>query len=95
MDPIFAQFEKESGIKVSVIYNKKTIALAERIAQEGQKTEADVFIGQDPGYIGALAKQGHLVKLPQPLLDLVTSDHRDPEGYWIGRSRRAQCSSTA
>jgi len=90
MTPLLDTFEKTTGIKVSVVYNKKTIALAERIAQEGKNTEADVFLGQDAGYIGALAKQGHLIQLPQPLLDLVASDHRDPNGFWIGTSGRAR-----
>ncbi len=90
MEPLFKKFQQTSGIEVKAVYDKKTWALAERIAKEGKKTEADVFLGQDPGYIGALANKGHLAQLPKPILELVSKDHRGAGGFWVGTSGRAR-----
>lgn len=90
MEPLFKRFEAKTGTAIKVIYDKKTWALAERIAKEGKNTEADVFLGQDPGYIGALAKKGHLVALPKPILNMVSEEHRGDGGFWVGTSGRAR-----
>ena len=90
MEPIFKAFTQKTGIEIKAVYDKKTWALAERIAKEGKNTEADVFLGQDPGYIGALAKGGHLVPLRKEILDLVSGAHRGTGGFWVGTSGRAR-----
>jgi iron(III) transport system substrate-binding protein len=90
MEPLFEKFQDKTGIEIKAVYDKKTWALAERIAKEGKNTEADIFLGQDPGYIGALANAGHLAELPQAILDLVSENHRGPKGHWVGTSGRAR-----
>ena len=83
-------FEKSTGIKVDVRYEKSTQTLANRIATEGEKTEADLFFAQDSGYLGALATKGHLKPLSADITSLVPETHRDKEGRWVATSGRAR-----
>ena len=64
--------------------------MANRIATEGEKTEADLFFAQDSGYLGALATKGHLKPLSADITSLVPETHRDKEGRWVATSGRAR-----
>ena len=83
-------FEKKTGIKVEVRYEKSTQTLANRIATEGKQTEADLFFAQDSGYLGALASKGLLSSLPAELVGKVPAIHREKEGRWVATSGRAR-----
>ena len=50
--------EKSTGIKVDVRYEKSTQTLANRIATEGEETEADLFFAQDSGYLAHSQPKG-------------------------------------
>lgn len=67
-----------------------TAEMAATILEEGKNSPADVFFAQDAGTLGALASQGRLQALPQPLLDQVDPRFRDPAGRWAGASGRAR-----
>ena len=54
VEPLFERFEEETGIEVQVRYGDSA-ELAATIAEEGDNSPADVFFGQDPGSLGALA----------------------------------------
>ncbi|MEE2788909.1 MAG: iron ABC transporter substrate-binding protein [Myxococcota bacterium] len=90
MEPLFKMFEKKTGIKVKARFDKSTQTLANRIASEGSKTEADVLLAQDSGYLGALSKAGLLAPLPATLIAKVPSAFRDEAGQWTGISGRAR-----
>ena len=90
VDPLFELFTKESGVQVDVRYEKSTQTLANRIATEGAQTKADVFFAQDSGWLGALAKAGHLAELPKATLDKVSAHNRDSGGKWVATSGRAR-----
>ncbi|MEE2756980.1 MAG: extracellular solute-binding protein [Myxococcota bacterium] len=90
VEPLFKVFETKTGIQVSVRFDKSTQTLANRIASEGAVGEADVFFAQDSGYLGALAKAGHLTVLPKSVLDRVSETYRDKNGRWIATSGRAR-----
>lgn len=83
-------FEKSTGIKVDVRYDKSTQTLANRIATEGKATEADLFFAQDSGYLGALSAKGLLAALPTETLSKVPQTHQDKLGRWIATSGRAR-----
>lgn len=87
--PLLDRFEKETGIETSVRYGN-TAQLAAQLIEEGDRTPADVFFSQDGGALGALDKRGLLDPIPQPVLDRVPAQYRDPDGAWVGTSGRAR-----
>jgi len=87
--PLIEQFQAETGIEAQVRYGG-TAEMAGTILEEGNNSPADLFYGQDAGALGALAKAGRLVALPEDLLAMVESRFRSPEGLWIGTSGRAR-----
>ena len=89
VEPLFEQFEEETGIDVEVRY-ADSAELAATIAEEGDNSPADVFFAQDAGTLGAVAQEGRLAELPEDLLDRVDERFKDPEGRWVGTSGRAR-----
>ena len=89
VDPLFAQFEKQTGIKVKV-RNGKSDTLANRIAMEGEKTEADLIYLQESGYLEALGKKALLAPLADGLVQDVAAAYRGTDNYWVGVSGRAR-----
>ena len=85
--PLFARFERETGIKVEVRY-ADSAELAATIAEEGGNSPADVFFAQDPGSLGSVDAQ--LARLPDSVLDRVSPRFRDDAGHWVGTSGRAR-----
>lgn len=87
--PLLDQLEDETGMDVTVRYGK-TAELAAQLAEEGDRTDADLFLAQDSGALGALSKEGLLASLPQATLDAVDPAFRGGDGDWTGLSGRAR-----
>ncbi|HVG59321.1 MAG TPA: iron ABC transporter substrate-binding protein [Hyalangium sp.] len=87
--PLYKAFTEKTGIEVKVRYGE-TPQLAATLEEEGAKTPADVFVAQDAGALGALAKAGRLQPLPKDLLSKVDARFRSTEGMWVGLSGRAR-----
>lgn len=87
--PILARFTEVTGVQVQVVYGD-TAAVANQILEEGANSPADVYIGQDAGALGALAKAGALSVLPADVLERVPSIYASTDGYWVGLSARAR-----
>jgi iron(III) transport system substrate-binding protein len=87
--PIIEKFEKETGIDVQVKYGD-TAALALAIIEEGRNSPADVYFAQDAGALGALSKEGRLLKLSSPILQKVDPAYSSQNGDWVGISGRAR-----
>lgn len=87
--PIFAQFEKQTGIKVDIKYGK-TPELALTLREEGAHSPADVFWSQDAGALGAVQKAGLLADLPADLVSSVPPMFRHSGGKWVAASARAR-----
>jgi iron(III) transport system substrate-binding protein len=87
--PVLESFEEASGITVDVRYGD-TAAMAAQLQEEGDRSPADVFLAQDAGALGAVAKQGLFAKLPDAVLDKVPVAYRDDGGEWVGVTGRVR-----
>jgi len=87
IEPVLDAFSCETGVDVNVRYADST-DLALLLAEEGDRTQADVFLSRSPGPIGFLESQSLLGEIDAEVLDLVTGDNRSDAGSWIGFSGR-------
>ncbi|MDW7982996.1 MAG: iron ABC transporter substrate-binding protein [Thermomicrobium sp.] len=87
--PLLDRIGQELGLDVRVRYGD-TAELATAILEEGPRSPADLFFGQDAGALGALAKEGRLIELPTELLDRVPERYRSKQGLWVGISGRVR-----
>jgi iron(III) transport system substrate-binding protein len=83
----FAQFEKESGITLSVRYGDSA-ELAAQILEEGKNTPADLFFSQDAGSLGAVSDL--FQTLPSSITGQVNSRFVSPDDKWVGITGRAR-----
>lgn len=86
---LIEQFEADTGVRVNVRYGG-TAELAAAILEEGGRSPADIYYGQDAGALSALAEGGALAVLPSAITGLVAAEFRDGEGRWVGTSGRAR-----
>ena len=85
--PLLEEFTAETGIDVAVKYGSSA-ELALLIAEEGDRSPADVFISQSPGAIGFLVESGLLGPLDNQVLNMVHPEFRNAGGRWVGLSGR-------
>jgi iron(III) transport system substrate-binding protein len=84
---LIAQAEDRLGFPIEVRYGESA-ELAATIAEEGDRSPADVFFAQDAGALGAVQGAGLLTDLPADLAAAVPARFRDRA--WIGASGRAR-----
>jgi iron(III) transport system substrate-binding protein len=85
--PLLERFSEEQDVAIDVRYGD-TGELALLLAEEGDRSPADVYWGQSPGATAYLADRDLLAPLPRSVLDLVEPRFEDPEGLWTGVSGR-------
>ena len=89
IQPLFAAFTKETGIKVNTISASK--GLEQRIKTEGNNSPADVLLSVDIGRLEDAVRAGISQPIKSELVDKVVAPRfRDPEGHWVGISMRAR-----
>jgi iron(III) transport system substrate-binding protein len=86
---VFDRFTAETGIEVDVRYGD-TAELAAQIINEGDRTPADVYWGQDAGALGALQAEGRFATLPDDLVELVDPAFASDTGEWVGVTGRVR-----
>ncbi len=87
--PALEKFTKATGIQVEVRYGD-TAQMASQLIEEGDRTKADVFISQDAGGLGAVAKKGLLAALPADTLAKAPKEFQSRAGQWVGVTGRAR-----
>ena len=89
-DKLYEQFEKETGIKVQIIEGSSD-ALLERLAREGKRSPADVFITVDAARLHKAVAQGVFQSVKSTTLEKnVPANLRHPKGLWFGLTKRAR-----
>ncbi|RII31862.1 iron ABC transporter substrate-binding protein [Clostridium chromiireducens] len=87
---LYADFEKQTGIKVNVIEGKAD-ELLERLVREGKDTEADMFITSDVGRLHKAKEQDVLQSISSDTIsNNVPENLRDKDNHWIGLTVRAR-----
>ena len=89
IDPLIQQFEADTGVSVDVRYAGST-ELAALLQEEGDATPADVFLSQDAGALGAIAKEGSFATLPDTITSTVATGFTSTDGSWVGVTGRAR-----
>lgn len=87
---LFANFEKETGIKVNVIKADANQLIA-RIEQEGENSPADLLLTVDAGNLWSAKNKGISSNVESEILNKNIPAHlRDPENHWFGLTKRAR-----
>ncbi|PWV72376.1 iron ABC transporter substrate-binding protein [Halomonas sp. A11-A] len=89
VEPIISQFEKNTGISVNVRYGD-TAQLAVLVQEEGSRSPADLYWGQDAGAMGELSKAGLLAELPADIYEGLPTIYTSKSGNWVAASGRAR-----
>lgn len=90
IETAFAQFTEDTGIEVEFLTGNDS-ELRERIAAEGEDTDADAYITVDAGNLAAAAADGLFQPLDSAVLrDAIPAELSDPDGLWFGLTIRAR-----
>ena len=87
--PLIDEIEADENTDIQTRFGE-TPQLASQIIEEGENSPADIFFSQDAGALGALDREGLLMRLPQDILDKVPPRFRAHDGDWIGTSARSR-----
>jgi iron(III) transport system substrate-binding protein len=87
--PLLERFAEDTGIPIDVRYGDSA-ELALLLSEEGERSEADVFLSQSPGPAGFLASKGLLSELDEDVLKRVSEGSKDQRGRWVGTTGRVR-----
>jgi len=87
---LFAQFEKETGIKVNVV-NASADELIQKMSLEGEQSPADVLITVDAGRLVRAKNNGLLQSVKSEFLEETIPSHlKDEDNQWFALTKRAR-----
>jgi len=89
IDPVVAQFEKDTGINVNVVFAKK--GLSERLKREGKHTKADLVLTTDISRLMELKDKGLVAAVDNKIIEANVPAHlRDPQDNWFALTTRVR-----
>lgn len=90
IEPILAEFSKETGIKTKVIFAKK--GLIQRLKREGELSPADIVLTSDFNKLLLLKDQGlsQAFEASEALQENVPQQFRDPNHHWLALTKRVR-----
>ncbi|MAL82703.1 MAG: Fe(3+) ABC transporter substrate-binding protein [Acidimicrobiaceae bacterium] len=90
LEEAFELFSSETGVSIEFLQGSDA-ELRERIAAEGEDTQADIYMTVDAGNLARAAEQGVFIEVESDVLnEAVPESLRDPDGQWYALSRRAR-----
>lgn len=92
-EPIFAEFQKETGIKVKAVYDTeaaKTVGLVNRLIAEKDNPQADVFWNSECVRTIMLKRVGVLQPYNSPSSSDIPAQFKDQELFWTGFAARCR-----
>lgn len=90
VEPVFAEFTKETGIKVRFTTGPDAV-LRERIKAEGKNTPADIYMAVDAGNLWLAAQDGLLQSVNSSVLkENIPENLRDDKNRWFGLTKRVR-----
>ncbi|MHC4971409.1 MAG: extracellular solute-binding protein [Planctomycetota bacterium] len=90
---VLADFEKETGIKVTATYDteaNKTVGMVNKLIAEKGDPQADVYWNNELATTIKLKEHGLLQKYTVPAAASIPAAFKDPDGFWIGFAARAR-----
>ncbi len=89
IEPMLKDFEKDTGIKVNVIFADK--GLVERVKKEGELSPADVLLTVDISRVMEIVNAGLAQKVDSKTLEShIPAQFRDSNDEWFGLTSRAR-----
>jgi iron(III) transport system substrate-binding protein len=89
IDPLLAEFSKETGIKANVIFAEK--GLIERIQAEGRNSPSDVLLTTDIGNLSQATASGIAQPIESEAIKAaIPANYRGTNNEWIGLTKRAR-----
>lgn len=89
-DQLFSKFTEQTGIEVNVVKGESD-ELIERLAREGEATEADLFFTADAGRLYRAKEDGLLQSVESETLnENIPEKLRDTDNQWFGLTKRAR-----
>jgi iron(III) transport system substrate-binding protein len=92
-EPILADFEKATGIRVRAVYDTeeaKSTGVMNRLLAEKNSPMADVYWANEPVRADVLRQQGISDSFKPDNAQGISESFRDPQGFWTGFSARAR-----
>ena len=89
-DELYAKFTQETGIKVNVVSDKALVSV-EKIKEQGENVQADIFMTADAGNLANAKMEGILQPVSSEVLSKnIPDNYKDAEDYWFGITKRAR-----
>jgi len=89
VEALVAAFTKATGIEVAT-RNGNSAQLASQLAEEGERSPADVFWSEESPSLVATAKRGLLAPLDPETLQEVPAAYSAADGSWVGATARCR-----
>ncbi|KAF0196019.1 MAG: iron(III) transport system substrate-binding protein [Bacillota bacterium] len=86
--PLTTAFEQQTGIKVRLLTGNE--ALVNKLGEEKNNVQADIFFSNDAGAMEFLRLQGLLQANKSPAVAAIDPLYRSDDGSWVGLSARTR-----
>lgn len=83
LDELAPIFEEETGIEVE-LRNGSDLELSNQLVQEGDATDADVFLTENSPAMSQVEAEGLFDELPDDILGTIPEMYRPTSGLWTG-----------